>query len=103
MTVAGVKTARTHVRPGRMSGRSAQPVLVARVTLLASDAPAIQDPPAMGDLVNEEPVLEEGPVVLASRRDIHVARKLRRRDALLGLGVLATTLGATVAVLDMLH
>jgi hypothetical protein len=57
----------------------------------------------MGDLVNEEPVLEEGPVVLASRRDIHVARKLRRRDALLGLGVLATTLGATVAVLDMLH
>lgn len=98
MTVAGVKTARAHVRPGRTAGRSAQPVVVARVTLAASAAPAIEDPVDPDQLV----IVEE-PVVLASRRDIHVARRLRRRDALLGLGVLATTLGATVAVLDMLH
>jgi len=39
----------------------------------------------------------------ARRSDLHVARRLRRRDALLGLGVLAATFGATVAVLDVFH
>jgi hypothetical protein len=46
---------------------------------------------------------EAGVPSLSSRRDLHVARRLRRRDALVGLGVLAATLGATVAVLDVLH
>lgn len=97
MTIAGVKTARTHVRPGRTARRSAQPTVVARVTLAAPPARSIEDPVITQDRLAEEPA------ILASRRDIHVARRLRRREALLGLGVLVTTLGATVAVLDMLH
>lgn len=68
---------------------------MARVTLSATLAPPAAPPLA------DEPVAER--VVPASRRDLHVARRLRRRDALAGLGVLAATLGATVAVLDMLH
>ena len=96
MTVAaGVKTARADRRRGRAGGRSAQPVVVARVTLSVASAPPEAEAP-VEDLVAE-------PLVLASRRDLHVARRIRRRNAMLGLGVLATTLGATVAVLDMLH
>jgi hypothetical protein len=68
---------------------------VARVTLAADSASAIA-PPLVDAPVDE-------PAIPVSRRDIHVARRLRRRDALLGLGVLAATLGATVGVLDMLH
>jgi hypothetical protein len=68
---------------------------VARVTLAAHSAPAVA-PPLVDAPVDE-------PVIPVSRRDIHVARRLRRRDALLGLGVLAAALGATVGVLDMLH
>ena len=94
MTVAGVKTARTTGRSGRSGGRSSRPVVVARVTLAAPPPPAIIP-------------IEDGPAaqlaVPASRRDLHVAGRLRRRDAMLGLGALAATLGATVAVLDMLH
>jgi hypothetical protein len=84
---------------------------VARVTLAAPLAPLAapveytdsQDVAPADQLSVEsiDRVLE--PPALASRRDLHVARRLRRRDALLGLGVLATALGATVAVLDMLH
>jgi hypothetical protein len=40
---------------------------------------------------------------LARRSDLHAARRLRRRDGLLGLGMLAATFGATVAVLDVFH
>ncbi|HXR54668.1 MAG TPA: hypothetical protein VN793_06425 [Acidimicrobiales bacterium] len=92
MTVAGVKTTRSqpHGRPRRPGGRWAKPVVVARVTLAAPPAP-----PRPADPVD--------PPVSASRHDLHVARRVRRRDAMLGLGVLAATLGATVAVLDMLH
>jgi hypothetical protein len=96
MTVAaGVKTARTERRPGRAGRRSARPVVVARVTL--SVAPT----PIDGVSQVDDPVAE--PLVLASRRDLHVGRRIRRHNAMLGLGVLAATLGATVAVLDMLH
>lgn len=95
MTAAGVKTVRSHGRPGRSRDRSATPVVVARVTLAAPPAP-FGAPPRLADPVPDPPVS-------ASRRDLHVARRLRRRDALLGLGVLGATLGATVAVLDMLH
>ena len=94
MTVAGVKTTRTTGRPGRTGGRSSRPVVVARVTLAAPPPPTIIP-------IEDQAVAEL--VVPASRRDLHVARRLRRRDAMLGLGVLAATLGATVAVLDMLH
>jgi len=64
------------------------------VTLAAPPAPTIT-------AIVDDAVAEL--VVPASRRDLHVARRLRSRDAMLGLGVLAATLGATVAVLDMLH
>ncbi|MGH9007214.1 MAG: hypothetical protein ACRDV6_05800 [Acidimicrobiales bacterium] len=68
---------------------------MARATLAMPPPPAITRPAA----------LETDAVApsLARRRDLHVARRLRRRDALAGLGVLAATLGATVAVLDVLH
>jgi len=68
--------------------------VVARATLSVPPPPVAQ-PDALG-APTENPVL-------ASRRDLHVARRLRRRDALAGLGVLAVALGATVAVLDMIH
>jgi hypothetical protein len=68
---------------------------VARVTL-AAQTPSVTAPTPVDAVVDE-------PAIPASRRDIHVARRLRRRDALLGLGVLAATLGVTVGVLDMLH
>jgi hypothetical protein len=66
--------------------------VVARVTLPVGPVDAAQADDAV-----------EEPIVLASRADLHVARRIRRHNAMLGLGVLATTLGATVAVLDMLH
>lgn len=72
---------------------------MARVTLAMPPPPPVSGRPDPGG-PSAEPA--ENPV-LASRRDLHVARRLRRRDALVGLGVLAATLGATVAVLDMLH
>jgi hypothetical protein len=94
MTVAaGAKTARTERRPGRAGGRSARPVVVARATLSVTPTDEVSQ---LGDPVAE-------PIVLASRRDLHVGRRIRRHNAMLGLGVLAATLGATVAVLDMLH
>lgn len=97
MTVAGVRTPPSHRRPGRAGrprSRSRQPVVVARVTLSPFPVP---EAPASEV---EEPA---PPVPAQSRRDLHVARRLRRRDALAGLAILAAALGGTVAVLDVLH
>ncbi|MGH9046206.1 MAG: hypothetical protein ACRDVW_02715 [Acidimicrobiales bacterium] len=66
---------------------------MARVTLSASSPP----------LTVVEADEEIAPQALARRSDLHVARRQRRRDALLGLGVLAAALGTTIAVLDMFH
>jgi hypothetical protein len=70
---------------GHPVGRPVE-VLVARVTLPATT----EGPSGERDLL---------PPQVPSRRDLQVARRLRRRDALLGLGVLAAALGATVLVL----
>jgi hypothetical protein len=70
-------------------------VVVARVTLAAPPPPA-HLAEVLGEAVRD-------PRALARRSDLHAARRLRRRDGLLGLGVLAATLGATVAVLDVFH
>ena len=53
---------------------------MARVTLATPPPPTIIP-------IEDRAVAEL--VVPASRRDLHVARRLRRRDAMLGLGVLA--------------
>jgi len=68
-------------------------VVVARVTLAAPP------PPSAGVLAEAV----QDPKTLARRSDLHAARRLRRRDGLLGLGVLAVTFGATVTVLDVFH
>jgi hypothetical protein len=98
MTLAGVRTPPSHRRPsrgGRSRGRSRQPVVVARVTLSAFPVPeAVETPPAAAPEAKAPP---------QSRRDLHAARRLRRRDALAGLAILAAALGGTVAVLDVLH
>ena len=94
MTVAETKTARP---PGRHRGRgtrSAGPVVVARATLSVPLSPPVRDPGA-GAPVEDR--------LLARRADLKVARRQRRRDALLGLGVLAGALGAAVFVVDVLH
>jgi hypothetical protein len=93
MTVAGVRTARSDGRSGSV-GRSRRPVVVARATLACPPPPEFSAVVATGSI--ESPVL-------ARRSDLHVARRLRRRDAMVGLGVLAATFGATVAVLDVFH
>ncbi len=98
MTVAGARTALSHRRPGRVGGRSAKPVVVARATLSVQSVAL--------ELVSEselapEPEFCNAPP--ARRSDLHVARRLRRRDALVGLSVLAAALGTTVAVLDTFH
>jgi hypothetical protein len=93
MTVAGVKTARSGGRSGGRGARSARPVVVARATLAVPPLPTPTTTLA-------EPVDDR---TLARRSDLHVARRQRRRDALVGLGVLAGALGATVFVLDVFH
>jgi hypothetical protein len=95
MTIAGVKTPPSHRRPGRAGrprNRSREPVVVARVTLSPFPVPGTG---------GDEPAQPAAPP--QSRRDLHVARRLRRRDALAGLAILAAALGGTVAVLDVLH
>jgi hypothetical protein len=98
MTAAGLKSppsppSHRRARPtGRPRSRSRQPVLVARVTL----SPFVSPEP----LPAVEP---EAPAQPQSRRNLHVARRLRRRDALCGLAILAAAFGGTVAVLDVLH
>jgi hypothetical protein len=90
MTVTGVTP--PEVRGPRHRGRSRSapsPVVVARVTL-----PRPLDPPTDAGAAE---------VPAQSRRDLHAARRLRRRDALLGLGVLAVAFGGTVTVLDVFH
>jgi hypothetical protein len=52
--------------------------------------------------VAPEPGVRE-PAALARRSDLHAARRQRRRDALVGLSVLAAALGTTVAILDTFH
>jgi hypothetical protein len=84
MTAAGVTRARSRRRAVRVASHRG-PVVVARATLSVADpaaAPAALSP---------------------SRRDFQVARRLRRRDALVSLGILAAALGMTVCVLDMVH
>jgi hypothetical protein len=98
MTVAGARTAPSHRRTGRVGGRSAKPVVVARVTLSVQSV-ALEVVPET-ELPPEPEVCTTPP---ARRSDLHVARRLRRRDALVGLSVLAAALGTTVAVLDTFH
>jgi hypothetical protein len=98
MTVAGARTAPSHRRQGRPGGRSAKPVVVARVTLSVQSIPL--------ELVGESelaPLLEVQDAPPARRSDLHAARRQRRRDALVGLSVLFAALGTTVAVLDTFH
>ncbi len=82
MTAAGVSSARSRRRTTRAEVHP-RPAVVARATLPAEAIAAR--------------------TVSASRRDLHAARRLRRRDAAIGLGILAAALGATVCVLDMVH
>jgi hypothetical protein len=98
MTVAGARTAPSHRRQGRPGGRSAKPVVVARVTLSVESIPldVVSDCKVVADL-------EAHDIAPARRSDLHVARRQRRRDALVGLSVLVAALGTTVAVLDMIH
>jgi hypothetical protein len=97
MTVAGTKTARPRRAPASRGGqhRPGRPLVVARATLSVPPLPPVPDVEPVVDERVEEP--------LARRSDLHVARRQRRRDALVGLGVLAGALGATVFVLDVLH
>jgi len=97
MTLAGVKTAQPDARSRGSGGRSSRAVVVARATL------AMPERPAVGVIDGGLAGQGEDARVCASRSDLHVARRQRRRDALLGLGVLASALGATVAVLDVFH
>jgi hypothetical protein len=65
----------------------------------APAAPLIISPPALGEAAP--------PAQLPCRADLRaerrLARRYRRRHAALGFAVLVGTLGATVAVLDVLH
>jgi hypothetical protein len=96
MTVAGARTAPSHRRIGRGGGRSAKPVVVARATLSVQSG-ALELVPGLAPA----PEVRNAPP--ARRSDLHVARRLRRRDALVGLSVLVAALGTTVAVLDTFH
>jgi hypothetical protein len=93
MSLAGTKSARPTGRHGTRGPRSSRPVVVARATLAVPLPPPV--PGAAEDRVEDR--------LLARRADLHVARRQRRRDALLGLGVLAGALGAAVFVVDVLH
>lgn len=95
MTVAGTKTARPAGRHGIHGARPGRPLVVARATLSVPPLPPVTE---AAHIVEERP---EEP--LARRSDLHVARRQRRHDALLGLGVLAGALGAAVFVVDVLH
>ncbi|MGH9043918.1 MAG: hypothetical protein ACRDVP_03620 [Acidimicrobiales bacterium] len=81
MTITGTRTSRPRSRSARA------PVVVARVVLPVGATAPVQ---AVSG-------------TLTSRRELHVARRRRRRGALLGLGVIAASVAATVAVLDVFH
>jgi len=96
MTVAGARAAPSHRQQRRPGRRSAKPVVVARATLNVGGVT-----PDGG--VELEPDVDVQDATPARRSDLHAARRQRRRDALVGLSVLAATLGTTVAVLDAFH
>lgn len=113
MTVTG--TADTAELPKVMGvGMEASPAVLtlARSPLAAGPAVAalIQRDPA-GRVVDQQVTAEvtSGTVTelpldrLALRAERQQARRVRRRWALLGLSVMAASLGATVAVLDAVH
>ena len=95
MTVAGTKTARRTGRHEVQGARPGRPLVVARATLAVPPLPPLSEVLLADEDRADEP--------LARRSDLHAARRLRRRDALLGLGVLAGALGTAVFVVDVLH
>ncbi len=89
--------------------------MVARATVSAysppigvvAEPPVSSEPGAPSAPEDREPASpapeDREPPSPARRSALHVARRQRRRDALVGLSVLAAALGTTVAVLDTFH